>query len=151
MYYSGFLKYRIAVFADVEAMFYQVRLKPEDLDAVRFLLKNNPESSADPEHYQMLFHIFGGTDSPCCSSFALKRTILDQKVQYPAKIIETLLRDFYMDDLMTSVFHEEEGKLLISGADNITTNQCFNLTKYNSNSPKVLSRPKWQNGEEIIY
>ena len=97
-----FRRYRIAVVADVEAMFHQVRLRPEDADAVRFLWKNNSESNAAPEHYQILVHIFGATDSPCCASFALKQAVLDQRDKFPANFIAALLRNFYMDDISIS-------------------------------------------------
>ena len=39
---------------------------------------------------------------------------------------------------MTSVFHEIDGKLMISAADTIMASRGLNLTKYISNSPNVL-------------
>ena len=53
-----FCRFRMAIVADLEAMFHQVQLKTGVADAVRFLWKSSPESNAAPEHYQMLVHIF---------------------------------------------------------------------------------------------
>lgn len=53
-----FYRFRMAIVADLEAMFHQVQLKTGVADAVRFLWKSSPESNAAPEHYQMLVHIF---------------------------------------------------------------------------------------------
>ena len=52
-----FRKHKIAVTADIEGMFHQVKLKPSDTDAVRFLWKLDPSSTDPPDHYQMLVHI----------------------------------------------------------------------------------------------
>ena len=89
--------------------------------------------------YQILVHIFGATDSPCCTSFALKQAVLDQRDKFPAKFIAALLRDFYMDDWLTSVFHEIDGKL-ISAVDTIMANRAFNLTKYNTKRIRSSSK-----------
>ena len=133
-----FRKHRIAVIADVEKMFYQVRLRPEDTDSLRFLWKDNPSSNDEPDHYKMLVHILGATSSPCCASYALRRAISDQTDAFPADIVKTLLRNFYVDDLLSSVANEDKGKELIACSEKLMANRGFNLTKYNSNSEEVL-------------
>ncbi|XP_066933479.1 uncharacterized protein [Clytia hemisphaerica] len=133
-----FRKHKIAIVADIEKMFYQVRLKPEDTDSLRFLWHDDPHSKEEPDQYKMLVHILGATCSPCCASYALRRAITDQKGNFPSDVINTLLRNFYVDDLLSSVTNEDKGKELIKSSDILMGNRGFNLTKYNSNSKEVL-------------
>ena len=82
------LRHRISVVADVEAMFCQVRLKNEDTDANRFLWRDDPNSYEPPDHYKLLVHIFGLTDSPCAATYALQRAARNQANEFPPKVIE---------------------------------------------------------------
>lgn len=134
-----FRKHRVAVTADIEGMFHQVRLKPPDTEAVRFLWKEDPNSEDPPAHYKMLVHIFGATDSPCCATYALRRAALDQKEIFSKSVVDTVLRNFYVDDLLKSVPYEEEAKDLIPNLDKLLKNRGFNLTKFSSNVKSVLS------------
>ena len=64
---------KIAFLGDGKAMFYQVKVKPSDRNALRFLWADSPfEDQAKMDTYQMLVHIFGATDSPCCANFAVQ-------------------------------------------------------------------------------
>ena len=133
-----FRKHKIAVTADIEGMFHQVKLKPSDTDAVRFLWKLDPSSTDPPDHYQMLVHIFGATDSPCCAAFALRKAALDQKEYFSDEIIDAILRSFYVDDLLRSLLDEIGAINLIRNLEKLLANRGFNLTKFNSNSESVL-------------
>ena len=68
---------KIAIAADIEAMFHQVRVNQNDADSLRFLWKEDIMSDDPPSTYQMLVHIFGSKDSPTCANYALKRTARD--------------------------------------------------------------------------
>ena len=131
-----FRKYPIAITGDIEAMFHQVKLKVEDRESVRFLWRSNP--SEVPDHYQMLGHIFGAKDSPCCACYALRKTASDNKECVAENVTETIYNDFYMDDLIKSVNTEEEAIQLIKGLSSNLHKGGFNLTKFTSNSTKVI-------------
>ena len=64
----------VAIAADIEAMFLQVKVPPEDSDALRFLWWENGDLNKTPSEYQMVRHIFGATDSPSSANYSLKRT-----------------------------------------------------------------------------
>ena len=98
----------IAIVAHVEAMFHQVMVKPSDCDSLGFHWVDTPEENSKVETYQMLVHIFGATDSPCCANFAVKTVARDNSENYSARTIETVLRSFYVDDLLKSVTSEQE-------------------------------------------
>ena len=111
---------------------------PADAEAVRFLWKEDPFSNEPPDHYQMLLHIFGATDSPCCASYALKRAALDQIDEFPIDVTNTVMKEFYMDDLLPSVRTKKQTQDLIKHLERLMKNRGFNLTKFCSNSNDVL-------------
>ena len=93
----------VAFMADIEAMFYQVRVPSSDCDALRFLWWPDGDLDKQPEEYEMRVHLFGGASSPSCANFALKRTAKDNEADFDPKVIETVQRNFYVDDCLKSV------------------------------------------------
>ena len=67
----------VAFMSDVEAMFHQVRVNPEDHSTLRFLWWPNGNLDLEPEEYMMTMHPFGAVSSPSCANFALKKTAAD--------------------------------------------------------------------------
>ena len=62
-----------AVMADIECMYYQVRVPPNDSDVLRFLWWPRNDFERQPEEYQMGVHLFGAVSSPSCANFALRK------------------------------------------------------------------------------
>ena len=60
----------IATVADVEAMFHQVLVEPQDRDALRFLWWPSTDLSGKMEEYRMTRHLFGTTSSPSVANSA---------------------------------------------------------------------------------
>ena len=89
--------------ADVEGMFHQVRVSPKDCDAFRFLWWPENDLDSSPAEYQMLVHLFGATSSPSCSNFALRRTADDNRGEFSQEAVDTIKRNFYVDDCLKSV------------------------------------------------
>jgi len=133
-----FREHPIAVTADIEAMFHQVKLNDSDKDAVRFLWRNNPLSNDEPDHYQMLVHIFGAKDSPYCACYALQNAAKDANREISDVVVETINDNFYMDDLIKSVEKETDAIDLIRDLCNVLQAGGFKLTKFNSNISEVL-------------
>ena len=121
----------IALTADIEKMFYQVRVPSTDCDALRFLWWPKGDLSKDPEEYEMRVHLFGGASSPSCANYALKKTADDNKE-------ETVDRNFYVDDCLKSVSNEDKAVNLAKQLRELLARGGFNLTKWLSNSRKVL-------------
>ena len=63
--------------AEIENMFYQVRVKEEDQDFLRFLWWPKGDMAMEPEEYCLTVHLFGAGSSPGCPNFALKRAAHD--------------------------------------------------------------------------
>ena len=63
-----FRQYPIALVADIESTFNQVKVPPEDSDALRFLWWENNDLES-PSEFQMTSHIFGAKVSPSPASY----------------------------------------------------------------------------------
>ncbi|XP_076044920.1 uncharacterized protein LOC143027519 [Oratosquilla oratoria] len=98
----------------------------------------------------MTSHPFGASCSPSIANYALKRVVQDHGSQFHASVSEIVLNNFYVDDLLVSSDETEE---LIDNSVNVIdlcSKGGFNLTKFNSNSFKVLnSLPKEKCSDSI--
>ncbi|XP_028413652.1 uncharacterized protein LOC114536505 [Dendronephthya gigantea] len=99
----------VALIADIEAMFHQVRVTPSDYDALRFLWWHQNDLDKEPQEFQMMVHLFGATSSPSCANFALRRTAEDNSDDFGAEISDIVKRNFYVDDCLKSVKDDEVG------------------------------------------
>ena len=70
-----FRQHKYAVFADIEAMFLQVRVLARDRVSLRFFVARN--TTSDVVVHQYTHYIFGARDSPSCAKFALQKTVID--------------------------------------------------------------------------
>lgn len=91
-----------------------------------------------PDVYQMTAHIFGAKDSPSCAAYALRKTALDNKETFSTECVKSVLQSFYVDDLLKSVKDETEAISLARELIEMLKKGGFLLTKFISNSRKVL-------------
>lgn len=87
----------------------------------------------------MQVHLFGATSSPSCAAYALKRTASDNAGKFPDKVVDTVYRNFYVDDCLKSVATEEMASKLAAGLQSLMKIGGFRLTKWISNSRAVLN------------
>lgn len=124
--------------ADIESMFYQVKVPERDADLLRFLWWPNSKLNEPMEEFRMTVHLFGATSSPSVASYALKRTAEDHKADVSPETVQTVLRNFYVDDCLKSVAKEEDAVTLAKDLRTLCASGGFTLTKWVSNSRKVL-------------
>ena len=74
---------------------------------LRFLWWPDGNLQEDPAEYRMTVHLFGANSSPSCANFALQRTVRDNSKDYSDVTQQTVLKNFYVDDCLTSVETEE--------------------------------------------
>ena len=129
----------VAMVADVEGMFNQVQVAPNDCDALRFLWWPNDDLSKEPVDYQMLVHLFGATSSPSCASFCLKKTASDNKGEFDEETITTVDRNFYVDDCLKSVPTTDKAARLSGQLRELLSRGGFRLTKWLSNDRNVIA------------
>ena len=130
---------KIALMADVESMFYQVQVPKKDRDCLRFLWWENGDYDKEPEVYRMCVHLFGATSSPSCAISALNQTAYDNAEQYNEETVSSVLRHFYVDDLLRSISTEDKAIELVRDLISLCELGGFKLTKWVSNSRAVLN------------
>ena len=124
--------------SNIEAMFHQVRVRPSDRDALRFLWWPNRNLDDQPDEYQMNVHLFGSASSPSSANFALKKTAVEYAGQFDDQTLETVRGNFYVDDCLKSVCEENEAITLAQELRDLLSMRGFKLTKWLSNSQRVL-------------
>ncbi|KAK3754633.1 hypothetical protein QZH41_014920, partial [Actinostola sp. cb2023] len=124
--------------SDIESMFYQVHVRPDDSKFLRYLWWPDGDLNRDPEEFQMLVHLFGGISSPSCANYALQRTADDNATKYDKETIYTIRNNFYVDDCLKSVETEDKALQLVDELRELLKKGGFNLTKWVSNSRKVI-------------
>lgn len=135
---TRFRKESFAFMADIEAMFYQVRVPENQMNYLRFVWWPDGNIEAEPEDYQMCVHLFGGISSPSCSNFALRMTAEDNEKQFGPEAANTLRRNFYVDDLLGSSKDGRSAARLISSVQAMCAAGGFRLTKFVANDKTVL-------------
>jgi len=91
---TRFRQERTAIISDIESMFYQVHVRPEDSDVLRFLWWPRNDLQRRPKEYQMTVHLFGAVSSPSCANFALRKTAEDNFEHFDFEVINTVRRNF---------------------------------------------------------
>ncbi|XP_066919725.1 uncharacterized protein [Clytia hemisphaerica] len=129
----------IAVMADIETMFHQVRVEEEYHDYLRFVGWPDCDLSNELVDYQMCVHLQGATSSPSCANYALRETAKLYKDQFGEDASNTLIRNFYVDDMLKSFPSTQEAIVTIPNIVNMSNAGGFRLTKFHSNDRNVLA------------
>ncbi|KAK7882611.1 hypothetical protein WMY93_028785 [Mugilogobius chulae] len=135
---TRFRQEEVALMADVEAMFHQVKVPDKDSDLLRFLWWKSGDITQEMVEYKMVVHLFGATSSPSCASFALRKCAEDNRDQFNKQAVDTVLHNFYVDDCLKSVSTEEKAVQLYHNLRAICQTGGFKLTKWISNNRMVL-------------
>ncbi|XP_076032233.1 uncharacterized protein LOC143020014 [Oratosquilla oratoria] len=127
-----FRQYHYAITADIEAMYHQVKIPISDRDALRFLWYVSDEI----RELRMTSHPFGGIWCASSSTYALRKAVED--MQPCEEVKDTLLRSFYVDDMLKSVALPEETIKVIEDTRSVLRHGGYNLTKFMINDVKLL-------------
>ena len=134
-----FRQERIALMSDVESMFHQVQVAPEHCDSLHFLWWPENNKNKEPQDFRMKVHLFGAVSSPSCAGFALRKTAKDNSATFPPDVVETVNKNFYVNDCLKSVESESMAIKLVPKLSELLMKGGFHLTKWLCNSPKVLA------------
>ena len=115
--------------SDIESMFHQVKVRPEDCSVLLFLWWPNGNLDKDPEELMMTVHLFGGVSSPSCANFALRKTANDHRQEVDPEIVSTVERNFYVDDCLKSVQTPHFAVRLVQELTELLKKGGFRLTK----------------------
>ena len=122
---------------DIEAMFLQVQVPPEDAKCIRFVWREN--QSGEISTYEYTRHILGAKDSPTCAIYVLQRTATDneEEFQVAARIVK---RNFYMDDFLYSAENIQDAKSLKQNLISLLQKGGFKLSKWQSNVKELCEK-----------
>ncbi|XP_068757389.1 uncharacterized protein [Montipora capricornis] len=115
-------------------MFHQVKVGPLDSDALR----PNDDLYAQPIEYRMEVHLFGSTSSPSCANFCTGKIAQDNIGNFSHQMIDTVLKNFCVDDCLKSVQSSCAAIDLRSQLCEMLQKGRFRLTKWSCNSKDVL-------------
>ena len=111
-------------------MFFQVLVSKEHRSLFHFLWWQDGSLSIKWIDHEMCVHVFGGTSSPSCSTYVLKRTSIDGEDQFGKAAAKTLQDNFYVDDLLKSLDNDKEAIKLIKNVKAVCESRGFKLTKF---------------------
>ena len=127
-----FRQFKLAITADIEAMYHQVKIPPKHRNCLRFLWEQNGCIS----EYRMTSHLFGGVWCSCSSTYALRQCVKDETCSNLVKA--TVNHAFYVDDMLKSVVSVDDGIDVIKGTKQVLAARGFNLTKFMTNDNNIL-------------
>ena len=130
-----FRTYAIAVTGDIQKMYREVMLHPEDQPLHRFMWRQ--KTNENWQSYQMTRVTFGVTSSPYLAVKTLQTTGQDFGKEDPVAQWH-ILKSFYVDDLMAGADTIKEAIALYQRLKTILSHANFNLKKWRSSSKEVL-------------
>ncbi|XP_065193035.1 uncharacterized protein LOC135824232 [Sycon ciliatum] len=132
----NFRLYEVAFGADIKEMFHQVKMRPEDRHAQRFLWRDM-DASRPADVYQMDVMTFGAVCSPTAAQFA-KNINAHDLASGDARTVTAIEECHYVDDYFDSTPTTEEAVALTRKVMDVHEGGGFVIRNWVSNSPTVL-------------
>ncbi|XP_065094567.1 uncharacterized protein LOC135715082 [Ochlerotatus camptorhynchus] len=131
----GFREWRIAFGGDLKEMFHQMKIRAEDKQNQRFVLRKSPDDS--PNIYVIDVVTFGSTSSPCSAQFVKNRNAEEFAAQYP-EAAAAIIHRHYVDDYFDSVDSVEKAVKLAQEVCLVHQKAGFEIRNWASNAPEIL-------------
>ena len=133
-----FRQEEIPVMADIESMFYQVRVSEQHRRLLKFLWWPNGDYTKELKEYEMCVHVFGAVSSGSCANYALQKTAAENEMEFGSTAADTLRHNFYVDDMLKSISNPRDAIQLIKNVTQMCEAGGFNITKFVSTDKEVL-------------
>ncbi|GFW21155.1 integrase catalytic domain-containing protein [Trichonephila clavipes] len=128
--------FSVAICADVEKMFRQIKVHEEDVDWQRILWRDSPTEPI--REYRLTTATCGTSSAPFISTRILRQLAIDERENYPAASRATL-NHFYVDDLLSGSATKKGAIQLVSELQEMMKRGGFSLRKWVSNDPDLLA------------
>ncbi|GFY78905.1 DUF1758 domain-containing protein [Trichonephila inaurata madagascariensis] len=131
--------FSVAICADVEKMFRQIKVHEKDVDWQRILWRDSPTEPI--KEYRLTTVTYGTSSAPFLSTRTLRQLAIDEQENYPAASRATLSH-FYVDDLLSGSATKKgaiQPQCLQSCGEMMKKKGGFSLRKWVSNDPDVLA------------
>ncbi|XP_076656367.1 uncharacterized protein LOC143361012 [Halictus rubicundus] len=132
---ARFRKYQYVITADIEKMFRQILVHPEDANYQKILWRKGPNEAV--KSYRLNTVTYGTACAPFLAARCLQQLAEDEARSYPLAV-EVIKNDFYMDDLLTGTNSSDEAAKLIEQLTDIFQRGGMNLRQWSSNKPQLL-------------
>nr|CAI5844533.1 unnamed protein product [Callosobruchus analis] len=132
----NFRSYTYVITADCEKMYRQVLLPEADRDYHRILWRSNQESEV--QCFTLNTVTYGTASASFLATRVLKQLADEYQGQYPLAC-EVIRNNFYMDDLLTGAETVDKLLELKEEISQVLRKGGFNLRKWQSNIPSLLS------------
>nr|CAH7728997.1 unnamed protein product [Callosobruchus chinensis] len=130
-----FRKHNVVLVADIEKMYRQVAIEKNQRDLQRIVWRNSP--SEEIGYFRLTTVTYGTSSAPYLAVRCLQQVAHENRHTYP-QASETILTDFYVDDLISGSDTVESAKCLKKDLTHLLSAYGFPLRKWLSNSPEVL-------------
>ncbi|XP_060836335.1 uncharacterized protein LOC132918997 [Rhopalosiphum padi] len=134
---TRFQKHQYVLTADIEKMFRQIMIAKEDHHLQRILWRDHPHEAL--RTYALATVTYGTTPASFMATQCLV-VLGEEAKKRSSKISDVILRDFYMDDLMTGCDTEDECIQLQEPIASILDSAKLPLRKWCSNSSSIIAR-----------
>ncbi|XP_025270370.1 uncharacterized protein LOC112639710 [Camponotus floridanus] len=129
-------RHRYVLATDVEKMYRQIEVHQQDRDLQRILWRSSPKENI--QEYQLKTVTYGLSCAPFLAIRTLHQLAHDEKSSYPLGAT-ALLKDIYMDDVLTGTSTIKEAKELLRQLTGICRAGGFPLKKWSANDAALLS------------
>ena len=126
--------FKVALSADVAKMYRQVGLDPRDRDFMRLLWRFSEDEPV--QTFCLMCVIYGVASSSYHSIRCLREAAQFDGVPKAAK--EAILRDFYVDDILTEASSIKEAEQVLNDLIQSLQRVQFDLKKWTSNVPSLV-------------
>ena len=127
--------HKIGFTADVAKMYRQIGLTKDARNFHRILWRDNPDDEI--QHKQMTRVTYGIGSSAYHSIRALQETA---KSTTDDAVKQAIMKDFYVDDLLSGADNLDNAKRIQDGIINILQSGQFSIRKWISNAPQLIER-----------
>ncbi|XP_062599113.1 uncharacterized protein LOC134260586 [Saccostrea cucullata] len=86
----------------------------------------------------MVVLLFGASSSPGCANYALRKTARDSEELFDFEIINTVFKNFYVNDCLKSVKTVDYAIDLIKDVQRLLTRIGFHISKWIDNNRDVM-------------
>ncbi|XP_015121005.1 uncharacterized protein LOC107043857 [Diachasma alloeum] len=131
---SRFRLYQYVLTGDIEEMYRQILVRPEDRKYQRILWRDD---DGPVRTYELNTVTFGLSAAPYLAIRCLHQLADDEQHRYPTGAA-ILKRDLYVDDLLTGAQTREEAITIHHELEKLMKLGCFNLRQWASNDPTLL-------------
>ncbi|XP_066261359.1 uncharacterized protein [Euwallacea similis] len=130
-----FRQHRYVVAADVEKMYRQILIEPDQRSLQRILWRDNAQKPV--EVYELKTITYGTSSAPFLAIRCLFQLAFECE-KSNARVSQAIKNDMYVDDLLTGADTLEEAAEIARDISHILNEGCFKLRKFFSNEKNAL-------------